>query len=106
VHTPPPAPAQKFGFPPPQCGVHAPLTQVTVPFVGAGHAWPHVPQLATSVWKLRHWPLQNVKPALHAIPHSPPAQVGWPFGTLGHKLPQAPQLSLSLCTFVHALPPQ
>jgi hypothetical protein len=43
------------------------------------HAWPHEPQLAASVWRLRQVPLQSLWPAGHAqvpeVLHWPPTGV-------------------------------
>jgi hypothetical protein len=38
---------------------HMPVWQVAVPFAGAGHALPQLPQFCVSIESLRHWPLQG-----------------------------------------------
>ena len=61
---------------------HAPALQVAVPFWGARHWKPQLPQLAgseLSATQMPAAPVQGVKPGLHARPQPPLAlQVGWP----------------------------
>jgi hypothetical protein len=74
-------------------GVHAPAVQ---PWP-RGHALPHTPQLALSVWRSVHSlappsGVQRLWGDWHDVVH-PPAEQAWPDG---HTLPQTPQLALSV----------
>src|SRR5262249_52933664 len=69
-----------------QLVAHLPALQVALPFCGEGQALPQAPQLAASLERSTHWPLQSW----------PLVQVGWqPEGVhtpLAQTVPQAPQL--------------
>lgn len=87
---------------------HAPAMQVAVPPVGAGHALPQRPQLATVVLVLASHPLavfmsQSPKPALHMSEHIPALHEGVPFAPV-HALLQRPQcIALELVSTSHPL---
>ena len=66
----------------------------------AGHAVPHAPQLALSVWRFVHTPEQTVRPALHDATHSP-AVHALPGG---HARSQRPQCASSVSRSRHAAP--
>ena len=72
---------------------HAPAPQVARPFVGAGHAWAHVPQFAGSVVTSTHAPLHTVLVApVHPVAHAKPVPDELHIGAAGvHAVAQFPQ---------------
>jgi len=64
-----------------------PPVQVVVALARVGHTVEQPPQLPTSVWRLRHAPLQAVRPVEHAITQLPAEQ----YSSEPHTRPQAPQ---------------
>ena len=66
--------AQKALAPVPQVPSCGAQVVAHVPFmhcVPGAHARPHIPQLASSVWRLAHWPLHSVSDAAHEAAHVP-----------------------------------
>jgi hypothetical protein len=76
---------------------HRPAAHTLVALARAGHAVPHALQLAGSLLRLTHAPLQLVRPAVQLVAHTP-AEHTWP---AAHVRPQAPQLLLSDCRSRH-----
>jgi hypothetical protein len=96
--------------------LHVPAMHDTVEF-GALQSWPHVPQLALSVWRLvhaeghsvvpvgqTHAPPTHIAPVLHAWPHAP--QFFASFERLAHAVPHkvCPALAHAHVPFWHMAP--
>lgn len=80
-----------------------------LPFVGAGHAWPHPPQFPVSSVSLTHAvgaPAGHpLKPVSQVKVHPPLTHAAWELaGPAGHTVPHALQLSALLVSSTHVLP--
>jgi hypothetical protein len=60
-----------------------PFEQKAIPLAGGEHAFPHEPQLAVSVLKSRHAPLQELKPLSQPIPQLLLVQIALPLAAGG-----------------------
>ena len=72
-----------------------------LPFGGAVHTVPHLPQLLRSLSSLTQTPSQAENPAPQLTPQTPSLQVAAPFSGVGQVAPQAPQFCGSESVFTH-----
>jgi hypothetical protein len=75
-----------------------------MPFDGVLHAFPHAPQLFTSVRVSMHEEPHSASPLGQLDPHAPETHVASPPVGRGHTFPHEPQLFASVAASTHDEP--
>jgi hypothetical protein len=80
--------------------MHPPFTHTPVP-----HEWPHVPQLAESLFRSAQPDVQHESPPPHACCEAAQTQLPWEQTSPSPQAwPHTPQLSWSVCRSLHTVP--